>query len=83
MEHEVIMPQLERSMKRTRIVEWRRMEGYDIKRGQVLFVAETSMGTYFYDSRVSGVLSRILVRSGAYIDIQGIVGIITSDGESA
>jgi dihydrolipoamide dehydrogenase len=82
MEHEVIMPQLERTMKRTRIVEWRRMEGHDIKRGQVLFVAETTKGTYNYESKVSGVLSKILVQSGEFIDTQGVVGIITSDGES-
>jgi len=81
MEYEVIMPQLERTMKRTRIVEWRRLVGHDIKLGQVLFVAETSKGTYYYEAKVSGVLSKILVRAGEYVDTQAVVGIITNDKE--
>jgi pyruvate/2-oxoglutarate dehydrogenase complex dihydrolipoamide acyltransferase (E2) component len=68
-------------MKRTRIVDRRRMEGHDIKRGQVLFVAETGVGTDFYDAKVSGVLSKILVQRGEYVDMQSVVGIITSDGD--
>ena len=61
MEHEVILPQLERNRNRTRIIEWRRREGDRIKRGQILFVAETNKGTYYYNARVSGVVSKILV----------------------
>jgi hypothetical protein len=61
-------------LERTCIVEWRRMERHEIKHSQVLFVAETSMSTYYYDSRVSGVLSKILVRSGEYIHTLGGCG---------
>ena len=65
-------------MKRTHIVERRRMEGHDIKRGRVLFVAETRKGTYYYQAKVYGFFSKILVRSGECVDTQGVVGIITS-----
>lgn len=81
MEHEVILPQLERTKKRTRIIEWRKREGERIERGQVLFVAETDKGTYFYDARVSGVLTKILVPRGEYVNMRSVVGIITSDGD--
>lgn len=80
MQHEVILPQLERTKKRTRIIEWRKREGERVERGQVLFVAETDKGTYFYDTQVSGVLSKILVQRGEYVDMGSVVGIITSDG---
>ena len=80
MEHEVILPQLERTKKRTRIIEWRKREGDRVERGQVLFVAETDKGTYFYDAKVSGVLSKILVKRGEYVAMGSVVGIITTDG---
>ena len=80
MEHEVILPQLERTKKRTRIIEWRKREGDRISRGQVLFVAETDKGTYYYDAKVSGVLTRILVQRGEYVAMQTVVGIINIDG---
>jgi len=78
MEPEVILPQLERTMKCTRIVERHRLEGQDIKRGQVLFVAETGMGTDYCEAEVSGVLSMISVVAGEYVAMQSVVGIITS-----
>ena len=68
-------------MKRTRIVDRRRMEGHDIKRGRVLFVAETRKGTDYYEAKVSGVLSKILVVAGEFVDLPTFVGTITSDGE--
>ena len=46
----------------------------------MLFVAETDKGAYSYDARVSGVLSNILVEKGEYVDMESVVGIITSDG---
>lgn len=83
MQHEVIMPLLERTMKNTRILEWRRLEGQYIQRGQVLFVAETNKGTYYYEANVSGVLTQILVPAGEYISPGTVVSIITSDGGEA
>ena len=59
-------------MKRTHIVELHRLEGHDIKRGQVLFVAETRKGTEYCEAKVLGILSKILVERGGYVAMQSV-----------
>jgi pyruvate dehydrogenase E2 component (dihydrolipoamide acetyltransferase) len=81
MPHEVIMPRLERSKRRARIIEWRRREGDQINSGQVLYVIETTKATYYMEAKVSGILIEILVPAGEYVDTPAVVGLIARKEE--
>lgn len=60
----IVMPKMGLTMTEGVISNWRKQEGDTIKKGEIIFDVETDKLTNEYDSKVDGVLRKILVDSG-------------------
>lgn len=78
----VIMPKLGLTMQEGTITEWKRKEGDEVKKGEVLFVIETEKVTYEVEAPESGILAKVLANVGDVLPIGTIVAYILMPGES-
>lgn len=78
---EVTMPKLGLTMAEGKIVEWRKKEGDNVEKGEILFVIETEKITYEYESPASGILGKIVVPVGDTVPVTTIVAYILKPGE--
>ena len=78
---EVTMPKLGLTMVEGKIVEWRKEEGDNVEKGEILFVIETEKITYEYESPASGILGKIVVPVGDTVPVTTIVAYILKPGE--
>ncbi|MBT3260379.1 MAG: biotin/lipoyl-binding protein, partial [Deltaproteobacteria bacterium] len=62
MPKDVVMPKLGLTMTEGLIVEWKKKEGDQVKKGEILFVLETEKVTYEVESPENGVLGKILLK---------------------
>ncbi|MCD6571182.1 MAG: biotin/lipoyl-binding protein, partial [Deltaproteobacteria bacterium] len=56
---EIVMPKLGLTMTEGLIVEWKKKEGDEVKKGDVLFVLETEKVTYEVEAPEDGILGKI------------------------
>lgn len=80
---EVVMPKLGLTMTEGLIVEWKKKEGEDVKKGEVLFVLETEKVTYDVEAPEDGVLGKILVQEQETVAVGTVVGYLLKPGETA
>jgi len=80
---EVVMPKLGLTMTEGLIVEWKKKEGDEVKKGDVLFVLETEKVTYEVEAPEDGVLGKIVINEQETVPVGTIVGYLLKSGESA
>ncbi|MFH1953206.1 MAG: dihydrolipoyl dehydrogenase [Pseudomonadota bacterium] len=79
---EVVMPKLGLTMTEGLIVEWKKKEGDQVKKGDILFVLETEKVTYEVESPEDGLLGKILVHENETVLVGAPVGYLLKPGES-
>ncbi len=77
----VTMPKLGLTMTEGTIIEWRKKEGEEVKKGEVLFVLETEKVSYEVEAPESGVLGKIVAKEDDVVPVGGIVAYILEPGE--
>ncbi|MCK4791670.1 MAG: dihydrolipoyl dehydrogenase [Desulfobacteraceae bacterium] len=76
------MPKLGLTMTEGLIVEWKKKEGEQVKKGEILFLLETEKVTYEVDSSEDGILGMILVQENETVPVGAIVAYLMQPGES-
>ena len=72
----IVMPQMGYDMQEGTVVRWRKNEGDDVARGDVLAEIETDKATVEFEAYVSGVLRRIVVDTGVAIPVGELIAVI-------
>jgi len=83
MPKDVVMPKLGLTMTEGLIVEWKKKEGDQVKKGEILFVLETEKVTYEVESPENGVLGKILLKQNETVPVGVVVAYILEPGEDA
>ncbi len=78
----VIMPKLGLTMEEGTIIRWLVEEGDEVKKGDVLFEAETDKSVNEVEAPVSGKLGKILFHDGATVDVLTVIGYILELNEA-
>lgn len=83
MAHVVVMPRLGQTMEAGEIVEWTKLEGDAIEKGEVLLNIQSDKATIEVEADYSGVLVKILATSeNGEIPCFEPIGIIAAPGET-
>ena len=82
MPFEVKMPKLGLTMVEGKIVEWKKKEGENVRKGEILLVIETEKISYDYDSPESGIIGRIVVQEGQTALVGATLAYILGSGET-
>jgi len=77
----VLMPKFGLTMTEGKIVEWRKKQGDEVKKGDILFIFETEKVTYEAEATESGILGKILMRADETASVGAIVAYIIQPGE--
>src|SRR5215813_9811596 len=80
---DVVMPQMGESIVEGTITKWLKKPGDKIQRDEPLFEISTDKVDAEIPAPASGVLSEIKVTEGTTVQVNTIVGTISSDGEGA
>lgn len=80
---DVVMPKLGLTMEEGLIVEWKKSEGDEVKKGDILFVLETEKVTYDVEAPEDGVLGKIVVAEQETVPVGAVVAYLLKPGESA
>ena len=73
---EVIMPQMGFDMTEGKIVRWRKKEGEEVKRGEIIAEIETEKVVLEAEAFASGTLRRILVHEGETVPVGQVIAIL-------
>ncbi len=80
---DIVMPKLGLTMTEGLIVEWKKNEGEEVKKGDILFVLETEKVTYEVEAPEDGILGKIMVPAQETVPVGAIVAYILKPGENA
>ncbi|MGH7422911.1 MAG: biotin/lipoyl-containing protein, partial [Candidatus Methylomirabilales bacterium] len=78
---EVVMPKMGYDMTEGTIVRWRKQEGDEVKRGDIIAEVETTKVTVEVEAYSSGILRKILVPEGQTVPVGEVVAIIADRDE--
>mgnify|MGYP002630277294 CR=1 FL=1 len=76
------MPQLSDTMSSGKILSWRKSEGDQVKRGDILAEVETDKANLEIESFFNGVLLKVLVPSGTDAKVGEVIAMLGAVGES-
>src|ERR1700726_3305464 len=79
---EIVMPQMGESIVEGTITKWLKKPGDKIQRDEPLFEISTDKVDAEIPAPASGVLQEIKVTEGTTVQVNTVVGTITSDGEA-
>ena len=82
MANRIVMPQLGYDMREGTVVRWRKREGEEVSRGEVIAEIETDKATVEMESFSAGVLGRIVVEEGKAVPVGELIAVITEAGEA-
>lgn len=77
----VTIPKLGLTMTEGTIVEWKKREGEEVEKGEILYVIETEKVTFEVEAPVSGILGKIVAKEGDVVPVGGVVAYILEVGE--
>ena len=77
----VTMPSMGYDMKEGIVVRWRKKEGEQVARGEVIAEIETDKATVEMEAYVSGVLGKIVAEEGDAIPVGDLIAVITAPDE--
>jgi len=80
---DIVMPKLGLTMTEGLIVEWKKNEGEEVKKGDVLFVLETEKVTYDVEAPEDGILGKIMVPAQETVPVGAVVAYLLKPGEDA
>ncbi|MBW1931106.1 MAG: 2-oxo acid dehydrogenase subunit E2 [Deltaproteobacteria bacterium] len=78
---EIVMPKLGLTMTEGLILEWKKKEGDQVKKGEILFVLQTEKVTFEVESPEDGILAKILVHKNETVPVGAIVAYLLRPGE--
>jgi pyruvate dehydrogenase E2 component (dihydrolipoamide acetyltransferase) len=78
---EILLPQLGQTMEEGTIEAWRKSEGDQVRKGDVLYDLTTDKATLEVESFVDGVLLKILVPAGQTAPVNELVAICGEEGD--
>lgn len=78
---EVILPRIDPGMSEGTIREWKKKEGDWVEKGEVLFILETEKVTFEVEAEESGILGKVLAKTGDVVPVGKIVAFIVQPGE--
>ncbi len=81
MAYEIIMPKMGMTMEEGAVGEWKVKEGDVVKKGDVLFVAETDKLTNDIEAERDGVILKLLVPEGEMVPVLSTIGYMGEAGE--
>jgi pyruvate dehydrogenase E2 component (dihydrolipoamide acetyltransferase) len=73
---EVVMPQMGADMTEGTIVQWRKKEGDQVERGEIIAEIETDKANVEIEAFESGVFRKVIVEEGATVDVGTTIAII-------
>lgn len=76
------MPQLSDTMSSGKILSWRKSEGDQVKRGDILAEVETDKANLEIESFFNGVLLKVMVPSGTDAKVGEVIAMLGAVGES-
>ncbi len=79
---EIKMPQLSDTMSSGKILSWRKSEGDQVKRGDILAEVETDKANLEIESFFNGVLLKVMVPSGTDAKVGEVIAMLGAVGES-
>ncbi|UCD79959.1 MAG: dihydrolipoyl dehydrogenase [Desulfobacterales bacterium] len=79
---EITIPKFGLTMTEARILEWKKKEGDDVKKGEVLFLLETEKIIYEFEAPEDGRLAKILVPEDETVSVGTVVACLLRSGES-
>lgn len=79
---EVVMPKMGYDMTEGTILRWRKQEGDEVKRGEIIAEIETTKVTVEVEAYSSGVLRKILVREGQTVPVGQVIAVIAGRDEA-
>ncbi len=77
----VTMPKLGLTMQEGTIKEWKKKEGEQVKKGEILYVLETEKVTFEVEALESGILGKIIAKVDDVVPVGGLVAYILQPGE--
>ena len=77
----ITMPKLGLTMTEGIVIEWKKKEGEEVEKGEILYVLETEKVTFEVEATESGILGKVVAREGDVVPVGGIVGYILQPGE--
>ncbi|MGO9316099.1 MAG: dihydrolipoamide acetyltransferase family protein [Syntrophobacteraceae bacterium] len=75
----VLMPKVGLTMTEGKIVEWKKVEGERVEKGEILFVFETEKVTFEVEAQQSGFLAKILAGVDEVVSVGKEVGILSEE----
>ena len=78
----IVMPQMGYDMREGTVVHWRKQEGEEVSRGEVIAEIETDKATVEMEAYSTGVLSKIVVEEGRTVPVGELIAVITDHGEA-
>ncbi|MCB0339547.1 MAG: 2-oxo acid dehydrogenase subunit E2, partial [Bdellovibrionales bacterium] len=79
---EIKMPQLSDTMDSGKILEWRKSEGEEVSRGDILAEVETDKANLEIEAFQPGVLLKIVIPAGTECNVGEVIAVIGEAGES-
>ncbi len=77
----IVMPQMGYDMKEGKVVRWRKKEGEQVNRGEVIAEIETDKAVVEMEAFAGGVLSKIVAQEGATVPVGETIALIGQPGE--
>ena len=77
----VTMPKLGLTMTEGTVIEWKKKEGEQVEKGEILYVLETEKVTFEVEAPESGILGKIIAKEGDVVPVGGVVAYILQPGE--
>ena len=75
------MPQMGFDMQEGTVVKWRKKEGDEVARGEVIAEIETDKAVVEMEAYASGVLKKVVVEEGETVPVGTLIGVITAPDE--
>jgi len=78
---QITMPKLGLTMQEGTIKEWKKKEGDEVKKGEILYVLETEKVTFDVEAPESGILGKIIAQVNDTVPVGGLVAYMLQPGE--
>ena len=78
----IVMPAMGYDMREGTVVRWRKREGDEVSRGEVIAEIETDKATVEMEAYSAGVLGKIVVEEGRTVPVGELIAVITEPGEA-
>ena len=78
---EILMPKFGLTMTQGTLVEWRKVEGDTVEKGEPLFEIESDKVVLEVEAPASGVLVKVLAEPGDTLPVGEVIGLIAAPGE--